>query len=153
MKALVITVVATIVVVTFGMVLYMSFMSADRNGWRELARRYRLRGRFEGTAYHFRTAVMNGFAFHGILVLGVGDSGLMLKPFWLLRAFHHTLLLPWDQLRATRFERTHHKGYRVTWKDGSETDGTTKDDEDRPPLVLEWSDATQRLMDDYLPAD
>lgn len=143
MKALVITVVVTILVVTVGMLVYMSFMSADRNGWRTLAKSFRLRdrpdhGTIRRTNHHFRTAVLNGFAFHGILVIGVSDAGLILQPIWFLRAFNPTLLLPWEDLTATTFQRTHHQGVRVELRDS-------------PGLILEWSESTHRLVAKFLP--
>lgn len=149
MQALILTVAITIVVVTVGILLYMSFMSADRNGWRRLATKYSLRSRglkFHGRKYHFCTAVMNGFAFHGILVIGVSAEGLLLHPVLLLRAFHSTLLLPWDDLRATPFQRTHDRGVRVELQQPVDTD------EGPAPLVLEWSEKTHRLVADHLPA-
>lgn len=150
MKFILGTVFVTICVVTLGILLYMSFMSADRTGWRTLATKYRLRDRglkFRGRKHHFRTAVMNGFAFHGILVIGVCADGLVLHPFWLLRAFHPTLLFPWDKLTASPFARTHDRGVRVELLDSIETDdGTVR-------MVMEWSDRTHGLVADYLPVD
>ena len=135
--------------VTLGILLYMSFMSADRNGWRNLATKYRLRDRdikFSGRKFHFCTAVLNGFAFHGILVIGVSSEGLLLHPFWLLRAFHPALLFPWQDLTATPFERTHHRGVQVGLKEHLEV-------EDGPAtLVLEWSAKTHELVAEHLPA-
>lgn len=144
------TVAVTIIVVTLGILLYMSFMSADRTGWRTLATKYRLRDRglkFRGRKHHFRTAVMNGFAFHGILVLGVCADGLVLHPFWMLRAFHPTLLFPWDQLTARPFARTHDRGVSVELLDSIETE------EGLVRLVLEWSETTHGLVADYLPVE
>lgn len=150
MKFIFATVAVTIFVVTLGILLYMSFMSADRTGWRALATKYRLRQRglkFRGTKHHFRTAVMNGFAFHGILVVGVCADGLVLHPFWLLRAFHPALLLPWDRLTARPFARTHDRGVRVELLDSIETE------EGPVGLVLEWSETTHGLVGNHLPVD
>ncbi|MDA8016509.1 MAG: hypothetical protein MPN21_03590 [Thermoanaerobaculia bacterium] len=148
MQLIVTTVVATIAVTTVGILLYMSFMSADRNGWQTLAKSYRLRdhgGGFRGRKFHFCTAVMNGFAFHGILVIGVSGEGLLLHPIWLLRAFHPTLFFPWAALEATALQRTHFRGVRVTLREPQEIDGSPA------PLVLEWSEKTHRLVADHLP--
>ena len=143
------TVVVTICVVTLGILLYMSFMSADRTGWRTLATKYRLRDRgqrFRGKKHHFCTAVMNGFAFHGVLVVGVSADGLVLHPFWMLRAFHPALLFPWNQLTARPFARTHDRGVRVELLDSIETE------EGLQRLVLEWSEKTHGLVASHLPA-
>lgn len=155
MEFILTTVAVTVAVVTLGILLYMSYMSADRNGWHDLASvGYRLRDRpetFQGKKFHFRTAVMNGFAFHGILVIGVSDDGLLLHPFWLLRAFHPTLFFPWEELEASRFQRTHHAGVRVEVRDPQRIQGEEVGDERLATLGLEWSEKTHRLVAEHLP--
>ena len=91
-------------------------VSADRNGWLKLAERYRPKQPFEGTRVGWQSAIFNGFAFTGTLNLGVTQRGLYLRGGILLRAFHPALVVPWEELGANRFERSHTSGYALTFK-------------------------------------
>ncbi len=114
--------------------LYMCRVSADRNGWFKLAERYRLQEPFEGTRYGLQSAIFNGFAFTGTLNLGVTERGLYLRGGLLLRAFHPALVIPWQELGAGRFERSHTSGYALTFAPF-------------PEMSCELSDATIQRLD------
>ena len=94
---------------------YMCRVSAERNGWDRLAEQYRFSGPFNGTRFGFQSAIFNGFAFTGTLNLGVVREGLYLRGGLLLRLFHPAVVIPWSELNATRFERSHSKGYSLSF--------------------------------------
>jgi len=95
---------------------YMCWISANRNGWDRLARTYRHTGPFDGSRFGLQSAIFNGFAFTGTLNLGVVRDGLYLRGGLLLRFFHPALVIPWSELRATRFDRSHSAGYSLGFK-------------------------------------
>lgn len=106
------------------MLAYMCFMAAERNGWRTLAERFRLRGRFEGEKLHLQSAILNGHAFHLALVIGASGSGLFLRPALPVRLFHAPLLIPWSAFEASDFVATHSRGRRLAIVDMVAPDGT-----------------------------
>lgn len=89
---------------------YMCRVSALRNGWRRLAERYGYGEPFVGERFGLQSAVLNGFAFTGTLVLGVGPAGFYLKGGFLLPLFHPPIVVPWKDLSARRLERTYSSG-------------------------------------------
>jgi hypothetical protein len=106
------------------MLAYMCFMAAERNGWRTLAERFRLRGRFDGEKLHLQSAILNGHAFHLTLVIGASNSGLFLRPALPVRLFHAPLLIPWSAFEAADFVATHSRGRRLTLVGMTAPDGS-----------------------------
>lgn len=92
---------------------YMCRVSALRNGWNELAARYGREGSFDGVRFGAQSAVLNGFAFTGTLILGVGPSGFYLRGGLLLHLFHPPILVPWSDITVERLERTYSSGYAL----------------------------------------
>jgi hypothetical protein len=103
---------------------YMGYMTADRNGWKRLARRFRHHGPSPAHTLHFQSATLNGFAFPMTMVFGVGAEGLFLRPALPVRMFHPPLLLPWEELRSSRFVRRHSRGLKLTLEDPDQGDVT-----------------------------
>lgn len=112
---------------------YMCRVSALRNGWRELAAHYGHKGPFDGTRFGLQSAVLNGFAFTGTLVLGVGRDGFYLKGGFLLPLFHSPLVVPWSEITTRRLERTYSSGYALGFAAF-------------PEMSCELSDATLRRL-------
>ncbi len=117
--------------------IYMCRISAERNRWDQLAERYRLKEPFDGTRFGLQSAIFNGFAFTGTLNLGVAERGLYLRGGLLLRAFHPALIVPWSDLGAQRFERSHSTGFALTFSAF-------------PKMSCELSDATVRRLDESI---
>ncbi|MCG8457046.1 MAG: hypothetical protein MI919_12255, partial [Holophagales bacterium] len=133
---------------------YMCFVSSERSGWRELARRYRKRGRFRGPRLRWRSAMLNDFAFHRTLHLGVGPDGLFLVPVLPVRPFHPPLEVPWVELRSRPFERTYSRGLELaSIRSPAAGDGSG---EDEAELRLELAEDLVRelvsLLDPSWPA-
>ncbi|MEM9594792.1 MAG: hypothetical protein AAGD06_11030 [Acidobacteriota bacterium] len=92
------------------MLIYMCKMASDRSGWSRLAKRHGLRGNFDGKRLRLQTGSLNYFAFHRVLNLGAGPSGLYLCPAFHLRPFHPPVVIPWGDLKGHRFADSHHAG-------------------------------------------
>jgi hypothetical protein len=72
-------------------------------GWRELASRHRLKGRFKGPTWRFHSAAFQGEAhYHNVLIVGANPQGLYVAIFPLFAFRHPPLLIPWRLVRKSR---------------------------------------------------
>ena len=103
MLTILFTLIATMIVLTLiSTSIYMGFVAARSNGWRELAASYRHRGRSPQNRLRFQSAKLNDYTFPGTMQLAALESGLWLKPRFLL--FHPPLLVPWQRLESHRLD-------------------------------------------------
>lgn len=93
---------------------YLSFLSAQSTGWRDLAAAYRWRQRPPRHRVGFQSASLNDFAFPLAMTLGVSERGLFLKLAGLSLLFHPPLLIPWRKLRREPFHNPFTSGTRLT---------------------------------------
>jgi hypothetical protein len=89
-----------------GLWLTMLFL-ISRMGWSTLARSYRARLPALGPRWTLRTARIGEASARHVVTVAVDFSGIHLAPFWLFRAFHPPLFLPWAE---TRVRLTRHFG-------------------------------------------
>ena len=95
--------IATVIVLTLvSTSIYMGFVAARSNGWRELSASYRYSGRSPSNRLHFQSAKLNDYSFPGTMQLAVSETGLWLRPRFLL--FHPALLVKWQLLEGHRLE-------------------------------------------------
>ncbi|MEM6795804.1 MAG: hypothetical protein AAF725_17655 [Acidobacteriota bacterium] len=95
-------------------VAYLSFVSANYNGWRELAETYRLKVRKPRRRRSFLSATLNEYSFPGNWSLGVSEEGLFLKLIGLGWLFHPPLLVPWKKLRVEPYSNPFARGVKLT---------------------------------------
>jgi len=119
--------------------LYISGMSAKNNGWARLAEAYGSTGTFPERRLSFVTTTLNSYVLQHLMVLGLSEAGLGLRPILLFRAFHPALLIPWGKLRTTRQETAFGVSYRV--------------DLGLADNRIEWSDATHQQVLKQIPED
>lgn len=119
--------------------LYISGMSSKSNGWLRLAEAYRLAGSFPDRKVGFKTTTLNGYVLQHLMVIGIGERGLGLRPIQLFRAFHPSLLVPWDKISTERQENAFGVSYRV--------------DLGLPDTRIEWNADTQRQVLGLIPAE
>lgn len=81
------------------MFICVSWVLSRLSGWRRLADSYRAVGAPPESKRHFVSGRMGAVNFNGALVVGGDERGLYLVPFFLLRAFHPPLCIPWSELR------------------------------------------------------
>ena len=68
-------------------------------GWRLLAKRFRMQGTFTGEKWHMQSAHMRYlYNYNGVLTIGADNAGLFIVPFFLFRAWHPPLFVPWTEL-------------------------------------------------------
>lgn len=134
--ALIFLVVVLVSVAT--VLLYISGMSSKSNGWARLAELYRLDGPFPDRRVGFLTTTLNGYVLQHLMVVGLGENGLALRPIQLFRAFHPSLQVPWAKLRTSRHETEFGVAYRVELG--------------QPDMRIEWSEETHRKLLAELPA-
>jgi hypothetical protein len=68
-------------------------------GWASLARLYRMENSFDGERWRFRSGQMRYFmSYNNCLTIGADRRGLYLSVFFLLRAGHPALLIPWSDI-------------------------------------------------------
>lgn len=113
MYTFIIPVVSLAVCSTVASLIYMSFVSAKYNGWRDLASLYRWRRAAPENSIGFQSATLNRYSFPGILTLGTSEQGLFLKPLGLGLLFHPALLIPWGKLRCEPFHDQFTSGIRL----------------------------------------
>lgn len=118
--------------------LYISGMSSKSNGWQRMAEAYRLDGPFPQRKVGFLTTTLNGYVLQRLMVVGVGEQGLGLRPIQLFRAFHPSLLIPWSRIKTERQETAFGVIYRV--------------DLGLPEMRIEWDEATHREVEALIPA-
>lgn len=128
-----------VVVSVTTVLLYISGMSSKSNGWQRLADAYRLHGPFPDRKVGFETTTLNGYVLQHLMVIGVGEKGLGLRPIQLFRAFHPSLLIPWDKISTRRQENAFGVTYRV--------------DLGLPETRIEWSEETHRQVLALIPAE
>ncbi len=79
------------------------YVIALGGGWRLLAKRFRAQAPFSGKKWGGQSARMNWAAnYSGVLTIGADNSGLFMVPFFLFRAGHPPLLIPWVEIAAAR---------------------------------------------------
>lgn len=98
---------------TAASLVYMSFVSAKYNGWRDLASIYRWRQAAPENSIGFQSANLNRYSFPRILTLGTSEQGLFLKPLGLGLLFHPALLIPWEKLRCETFQDQFTSGIKL----------------------------------------
>ncbi|MEM1177053.1 MAG: hypothetical protein AAGM22_01815 [Acidobacteriota bacterium] len=91
--------------------LYMGFVAARSNGWRELTARYRYRGRAPRGRLRFQSATLNEYTFPGTMQLAATEEGLWLKA--MLLWFHPPILVPWRELESTRLHNRFESGVHL----------------------------------------
>jgi hypothetical protein len=128
--ALIFLVVVLVSVAT--VLLYISGMSSKSNGWTRLAELYRLDGPFPERRVGFLTTTLNGYVLQHLMVVGIGEKGLGLRPIQLFRAFHPSLLIPWARLSTSRREGEFGVSFRVELG--------------QPEMRIEWSEETHRKL-------
>ncbi|MDQ8205749.1 hypothetical protein [Pelagicoccus sp. SDUM812003] len=89
------------------------FFLANSSGWRRVAKTFSFEGIIDGEYYRFQSANVSGVSFGGALEMGVNDVGLILVPFLPFRPFHKKLLIPWEYLRAEKYDRFLFSGYKI----------------------------------------
>lgn len=128
-----------VVVVSVAIVLlYISGMSAKNNGWAVLAETYRLTGDFPERRLGFVTTTLNGYVLQHLMVIGLAESGLCLRPIQLFRAFHPSLLVPWERVSSERQANSFGVFYRVELG--------------LPGMRIEWNEDTHLKLRELLPA-
>ena len=90
-----------------GMWVISAYWVALTSGWRLLAKRFRLQGTFAGQRWRMQSARMRWFSqYNNVLTVGADTAGLFMVPFFLFRAWHPPLFVPWSEItgvRETRF--------------------------------------------------
>jgi len=77
------------------------FFLARVGGWRQLARRYRSRERFEGKRILMQTLRMRWMVSYGNSVhFGANARGLHISMFLFFRPFHPPLFIPWGDVKV-----------------------------------------------------
>ena len=75
-------------------------LSARMTGWHKLAQRFAITYDPQGEEFNFRSAQFGRFTnYSNILTVTVSFEGIALRPFFLFRAGHETLLFPWDSVQ------------------------------------------------------
>jgi hypothetical protein len=68
-------------------------------GWRLLAKRFRVQGDFLGQKWTMQSARMRSLAnYNNVLTIGADNAGLFIVPFFLFRAWHAPLFIPWVEI-------------------------------------------------------
>jgi hypothetical protein len=129
---------AVVLVSVATVLLYISGMSSRSNGWARLAELYRLEGPFPERRVGFLTTTLNGYVLQHLMVVGIGENGLALRPIQLFRAFHPSLLVPWAKLRTSRHQTEFGISYRVELG--------------QPDMRIEWSEGVHRQIMAEVPA-
>ncbi len=79
------------------------YVIAFIGGWRLLAKRFRAQASFSGQKWGGQSARMRWTTnYNGVLTIGANSSGLFIVPFFLFRAGHPPLLIPWVEMTAAR---------------------------------------------------
>lgn len=79
-----------------------SFIVSYISGWASLAKIYRFSNSFDGKRWRFRSGQMRGMTNYGnILTIGANRYGLYLSVFYILRAGHPPIFIPWDDITIT----------------------------------------------------
>ncbi|MCP3097862.1 hypothetical protein LZ198_03120 [Myxococcus sp. K15C18031901] len=94
-----------VLVLFFGMWLFVSYIIAHGGGWIRLASRYRATGPAPRSLRRFASAQLGVMSYRACLNVGVDEHGLYLVPMWLFRAFHPSLRIPWSEIRARTKDR------------------------------------------------
>ena len=81
-----------------GLCVLLSFIS----GWGLLARKYRLRGHFDGKRWEVQYGRVGPISIRGGLILGANSEGLYLGMIPLFRPGHPPLLIPWKDTSVPR---------------------------------------------------
>lgn len=76
------------------------------SGWRLLAKRFRLQGTFTGQSWTMQSARMRWLTqYNNALTIGADTAGLFMVPFFLFRAGHSPLFVPWSEITDVRENR------------------------------------------------
>ena len=85
-----------------GLWIFVTYWIALTSGWRLLAKRFRFQGVFTGAKWSMQSARMRMTAhYSGALTVGADNTGLFIVPFFLFRAWHPPLFIPWVEITAT----------------------------------------------------
>lgn len=77
------------------------YLIALAGGWRLLAQRFRIQGDFLGQKWTMQSARMRTLAnYNNVLTIGADNVGLFIVPFFLFRAWHAPLFIPWVEITA-----------------------------------------------------
>src|SRR5437899_7833997 len=77
------------------------YVIALAGGWRLLAQRFRIQGDFLGQKWTMQSARMRTLAnYNNVLTIGADNTGLFIVPFFLFRAWHAPLYIPWVEITA-----------------------------------------------------
>lgn len=83
-------------------------------GWTKLARRFRCQTAFVGDRWRFQSGAMRGSVQYGnCLTLGSNSHSLYLAVFPLFRFRHPPLLIPWQEVTATRRQLLFYRWVRL----------------------------------------
>jgi hypothetical protein len=83
--------------------LLVSVMISRVGGWATLATRFRFEGEFTGPRWNWQAAQMRYTVnYNGCLTLGCDETGLYLATMPLFRFKHPPLLIPWNEITASR---------------------------------------------------
>ena len=75
------------------------YLIALAGGWRLLAQRFRIQGDFLGQKWTMQSARMRTLAnYNNVLTIGADNAGLFIVPFFLFRAWHAPLYIPWVEI-------------------------------------------------------
>jgi hypothetical protein len=75
------------------------YVIALAGGWRLLAQRFRIQGDFLGQKWTMQSARMRTLAnYNNVLTVGADNAGLFIVPFFLFRAWHAPLYIPWVEI-------------------------------------------------------
>ena len=89
-------------------------------GWADLAARYGSRDRQPGNHLGGVSCAVNGVRYNHALTVGWSDRGLHLSMTFLVRAGHHPLFIPWEEIVARQeTERWGTKFVRLQMAGGS----------------------------------
>ena len=74
---------------------FVTYVLADKSGWRILARKYATDSKPEGQRFRRQVYKFGEVPENGVTTLVVSQNGLYLAPFILFRAGRHPIMIPW----------------------------------------------------------
>ncbi|MBZ5646243.1 MAG: hypothetical protein LAN37_03350 [Acidobacteriia bacterium] len=90
---------------------------ARLSGWSLLAERYGANAPFEGEKWYFQSVQMRYLShYNNCLTFGGNAQGLYVAMFFLLRAGHPPLLIPWEELEIEPKKRFFVTGYELRFR-------------------------------------
>ncbi len=87
------------------------------SGWYSLAERYRANTTFQGETWRFQSAQMRYLShYNNCLTFGADPQGLSIAMFFILRAGHPPLFIPWGELELQPNRRLFVSGYELRFR-------------------------------------